>query len=282
METRITVLIDNAVTSPGLKCQHGLSLWVEAGSTRILFDTGQDGLFLQNAARLGVAVAGTEWLVLSHGHYDHTGGVPALLQTGARPCVVAHPGLWTRRRSVRAGAPPRDAGAPWPRQTLDDYGVRWVDGTRPVRIAPGVWTTGGIARTAPSPPSNGLEAESREGWSPDAFPDEQALAIRTVDGLVVVTGCCHAGLENTVAAARRVSGEDRLLAVAGGLHLLRTEPSEARRLAALLRGQGARFLFAGHCTGEEAHAAMREVMGASCGWAGSGSVLRLPGPTSGC
>ncbi|MEN6342321.1 MAG: MBL fold metallo-hydrolase [Methanospirillum sp.] len=225
---RATILVDNTVPfdSP-LRAEHGLSILVEADGRRILFDTGASGLVIENARRLGIDLLDLDYIVLSHGHGDHTGGLYHLVRyyleamadgtAPSLPRVVAHPHCFYRRSK----RPVSEVG---PLLTADDVRrVLPVELTRvPVQLAPSVVFLGEIPGALPFEAVDPGERRIvlPDGTDePDHLLDDTALACRTGDGLVIITGCAHAGCCNTVEHARRVCGEDRIADVVGGLHL---------------------------------------------------------------
>ncbi len=276
MRSNLIVLIDNTSDRPDLHSQHGLSLWIETEDTAILVDTGQDASFLDNAAALGVDPHRANLLFVTHGHYDHTGGALALLAAGARPTVVAHPKAWEPRRSVREGETPRSIGIPWPRDLLATYGLDVLNAADSVELLPGVWNTGSIPNLTGTRPNPELQRTVGGNWEPDTFSDEHALVLRTVEGLVVVTGCCHTGLMNTLRAAQRVADTDDIYALVGGLHLHREPAAEVTALARSLETFGITHLWVNHCTGSAAFALLRERLGSRVLWAGTGFQAELP------
>lgn len=276
METVLTVLIENTSNRPGLHSQHGLSLWIEAGDAAILVDSGQDAAFLSNSALLGVDLHRTDLLFLTHGHYDHTGGVPAVLSGGIRPRVVVHPRAWETRRSLRQGETPRDVGIPWPRELLTTSGLAVQEAATAVELLPGVWSTGTISNLTGHRTSPELQRARAGGWEPDMFPDEQALILRTVEGLVVVTGCCHTGVVNTLRMAQQVTGTDTIYALVGGLHLHRAPTADVAALAGSLAAFGIPHLWVNHCTGSDAFTVLRKRLGPCVAWAGTGFRAELP------
>lgn len=259
---RLTCLVDNtAQLSSRLWAEHGLAFLIEAHGAKILFDTGQSGTVLaHNLAVLGEDLRDLSAIVLSHGHYDHTGGLAEALSRAEGVEVVAHPDVF-RERFSRRDEGLKSIGLPFARREIEARArLRLERG--PVEVAPGVMTTGQIPRGL------GLEArESRhvvregERLVPDPFHDDQALVLRTGRGLVVVLGCCHAGLVNTLEHVRNAFG-GRVRAILGGTHLARADDASlARAIAAVRDEYDVEELYLGHCTGARGFIAFAQALG---------------------
>ena len=263
---KLTVLTDNATSDQRLSSQHGLSLWLEADSSRVLFDTGRDELFLENARVLGIPVSTPTHLVLSHGHYDHAGGVPALLEQGSRPQVIVGPDAWARRRSSHP------IGIPWPQELLGDLPISVNHDS--LRVEPGIIAAnvGGTRDAAARHP--GLQRSVNGHWEPDTFPDEQILVMHTVEGLVVITGCTHCGVDALIRCVRRTAGDTPVYAIIGGLHL-GASPREGI-LDAAVQLRDIEHVWVNHCTGTTAYSILCETLGPRVEWAGAGFQATLP------
>lgn len=271
---RLTVLVENSVYRAGLLAEHGWSVWLEAGGQRVLFDTGQSDLLLANAQRLGVDLGSVDSIVLSHGHYDHGGGLAAVLAK-ARPGVAvwAHPGA-LQPKYHRGPTAVRSIGLPTTAHTaLDAAGARWHDVDTPTAMAPGLWLTGPIPRRHPEEASAEGFCLDAEGRQDDPLLDDQALVIRTVAGSVVLLGCAHAGIINTLDRVQAITADAPLRAVIGGLHLRSASPERLAWTIDALRRFRSRHFYPTHCTGAAAVAALWAAFPGQCAAASVGTTL---------
>lgn len=258
----ITVLVDDEA-GKGLTPEHGLSLWVEAEGKRILFDTGQGNALVENARQLGVPLHKTDILILSHGHYDHTGGVADVLSIAPGVRLLFHPKAVTPRYSLHPGKPTREIGMPQSARSaidrMQENRITWA--VQPVRLNARMGVTGPIPRETSFEDVGGPFFRDPNGVRRDAITDDQALWIDSGEGLVVCVGCCHAGLINTLNYVRRVSGNDSIRAIMGGFHLLQADDQRIERTLDALRSMSPGLLVPCHCTGERAVLALKETFG---------------------
>jgi 7,8-dihydropterin-6-yl-methyl-4-(beta-D-ribofuranosyl)aminobenzene 5'-phosphate synthase len=197
---RITTIVENSTSVAGVLAEWGISLFIEAGERCLLLDTGTTDVVVRNADRLAIDLGKTEALILSHGHYDHTGGLEAVLQRIRRPelRVVAHPEVFGRKYSYRKKKNTyRYAGIPFCRDRLESLGARFQLGTVPV------WLTEDIAASGEEPMTTEFEAVAdnlclkKDGqFVQDPMADDQSLYIRTDLGLIIILGCAHRGMIN--------------------------------------------------------------------------------------
>jgi 7,8-dihydropterin-6-yl-methyl-4-(beta-D-ribofuranosyl)aminobenzene 5'-phosphate synthase len=254
-------------TFAGLRAEHGFSalVTVRSGSTSstLLFDTGAspDGLAV-NAERLGIETGRLQGVVLSHGHFDHASGFDGLARLRGRSGLplTLHPAVWARRRLALPSG--RELEMPTlSRGALEREGFEVIERRQPSLLAGGILITGEVDRVTEfehgMPPQH--QAWDGQGWQHDPVViDDQALVINVHGrGLVVITGCGHAGVVNIIRHAMRLTGVDRLLAVIGGFHLSGPafEPVIAPTVAALTE-LAPELIVPGHCTGWRAQHAL--------------------------
>jgi 7,8-dihydropterin-6-yl-methyl-4-(beta-D-ribofuranosyl)aminobenzene 5'-phosphate synthase len=262
--TEIIVLTENQTTSPCLAGEHGLSLLVMAHGRRILFDTGMSGVLVKNAKAMGVAdgLAQIDAIVVSHGHYDHAGGLAAVLEHVRRTIPVhVRAGFFAPRLSLR-GDVPRAIGVPFDRSSLEARGAQFVEEAQGREILPGFWLTGEIPlREEQEAGEVGLMlGATREHAVADTFSDEHALAVQTERGLAVLVGCSHRGLVNSIVAARETAHTDTVAMVLGGAHLRSATPDQITWAIQRSR-ELTPHLALGHCTGPLAEARFADAYG---------------------
>jgi 7,8-dihydropterin-6-yl-methyl-4-(beta-D-ribofuranosyl)aminobenzene 5'-phosphate synthase len=260
-------LFEQGKTVDGLQAEHGFSMLVtvERGNRRshILFDTGvtPDGM-VGNMRRLDIDAADIEVVVLSHGHFDHTTGLDGLVRTVGRSNlpVVVHPGLWARRRINVPGVEPVELPT-LSKRALAGAGLDVVEHQEPSLLFDGsVLITGEVARTTDFEIGMPFhEVHQDHGWEPDPLIlDDQALIAHLRGaGLVVLTGCGHAGIVNIARYARRLTGVDAVHAVVGGFHL--SGPGFAPVIGPTvdaLADLGPQVIVPAHCTGWDASRAI--------------------------
>lgn len=249
-EMRVVTLSEN---SAGLRrevlAEHGFSAYVEFGDYRMIFDAGQTTTAVHNASVLGIDLGGVP-IALSHGHYDHTGGLVSLLKKTGPVTVYAHPDVFVSRYSRRGGAL-RQIGIPFKKEGLEKMGAEFEFSRKAREIRPGLWLTGEVPRLAEfETASENLVVLSDEGEiTADSLLDDQALVLVLERGLFVLLGCAHSGMINTLEHAKRVTGVDTILGVAGGTHLGFGGEEKLPKTIEALRGLDLEILAPSHCTG---------------------------------
>lgn len=251
----VVLAVENTARQRGLLAEHGLSYWLRWGERSVLFDCGQGAALPANAPRLGLALSEVTDVVFSHGHYDHAGGLAAVLAAGARPRLFAHPSAWGERFSRhRDGFEPVDAGQEV-RAAVAARGFTAV--SAPTEVAPGLFATGEIPRLAEESGPAGFALDPR-GTRPDPLLDDQALFFETPEGWVVLLGCAHAGVVSTLRHVQALTGAASFALVVGGMHLSGAGAARLAWTVEALRSLPVRRLVPLHCTGRAAQARLAE------------------------
>lgn len=268
---KVTTLIENTkVPSMGqLVSEHGLSMYVEHGGKRILFDTGESGAFADNAEQLGIAIEQVDMAVISHHHYDHGGGLKRFLELNktAKIYLLNHPNgepygkfLWLKKYIGLDLA------------LIAENSGRFIFLGDDLEISPDVFILTHVGRDFRIPKGNrSIFIKSVDGLVLDNFTHELVMVLKENDGLVVFTGCGHQGILNMLTSVEKAFPNARIKAVFGGFHLMAMPPfnfmsgtkAEAKDLGRRILQHVSGLVFTGHCTGTHAFPVLKEVMGNS-------------------
>lgn len=244
-------IVSNNISLPGFKEEHGFSLLIEVNNKYIMFDTGQGEAFLENIKTLNIDLSVIDILVLSHGHYDHCGNISAITSATDTLQIYAHPDLIKERYSIHENRNPKikEVGISQGNRSsfLKNNPIYNKD---PIEIYSDIFITGGIPR---------LSFEDRGGpffydkfkKSVDNILDDQGIFINTDSGLIILTGCCHSGIINTVEYIRKITGKNNVKSIIGGLHLLHASDYRIERTIDYLNSLNLENIYPGHCTGAD-------------------------------
>lgn len=272
----IKVLVENTAVSDDFRTEHGLSLYVETGDHRILFDLGKSRLFLENAQKMGVDIESVDIVVISHGHYDHGGGLKHFLSRNTKAKIYLNEHAFEKHYSRRkdgeityAGLDenllPNDRFIFTGECHLIDEGLKLLSGVRGKRYSP-------VANETLLMESDGYHVQ-------DDFIHEQNLVIREGNRMLLIAGCSHKGIVNIVDHVREKEGRVPD-AVIGGFHLHNPawdtdeDPDRVREIGRYLESSGPTY-YTCHCTGMESYGILKEVMGGEIQYLATGAVLTL-------
>jgi 7,8-dihydropterin-6-yl-methyl-4-(beta-D-ribofuranosyl)aminobenzene 5'-phosphate synthase len=263
MQLQITTLSENTAGLGNFLGEWGLSILMETDEQNILFDTGQSISASHNADLLGIDLGNIDRIVLSHGHYDHTGGLRQILRRMRKEIeIIAHPDIWAVKYSRREGQEDKYIGIPFHRQTLESLGARFNLTTEPITITDSIMTTGEVPMVTDYEEIEPyLVVKQDDGFIPDKLLDDQAIIINTEPGLVVILGCAHRGIINTLYHAQRLTGVKTIHTVLGGCHLMDASEERVRLTIAVLKELGVQRLGVSHCTGLPASVTMAQQFG---------------------
>jgi 7,8-dihydropterin-6-yl-methyl-4-(beta-D-ribofuranosyl)aminobenzene 5'-phosphate synthase len=246
----VTTLVENSVNVRSLLAEHGLAFHIQAGPRSLLFDTGQSGLLLQNARNLQVSLTAVEAIALSHGHNDHTGGLKAAREAAPKARLFLHPASL----APKFAGNPDGTGRPIGMYEENAKAIRaaanavvWT--SQPTEVLEGVFVTGEIPRKNAFEDTGGQFFLDAACTQRDPLMDDQALFLDTTKGLVVLLGCAHAGVVNTLEYIRQLTGGRPIHTILGGLHLLKASSERMEKTIAAFRRLDIQRLASGHCTG---------------------------------
>ena len=276
-QTRITVLCENTTGGTfGLLGEHGFAALVEKDDRSLLFDTGQGHTLAHNIRYLGLSVRTVEEIALSHGHFDHTGGLADALQMCGGATITAHPAVLEAKYSQRkspSGTEQIYIGMPHTRAFLEDtLGARFQFVSNFQQILPGVYFSGEVPRVTDFETGDPqLMVQTEGGTEPDPLWDDASLLLETESGPVVLLGCAHAGTVNVLRHFAKQTGYSRFHAVIGGTHLgFLDSKRQLEETMRALEEYGLELIAVSHCTGQYAAAAFLQRFENRFAFAGAG------------
>lgn len=260
---KLTTLVENTVAAglAPLIAEHGLAFFVDTGDRKILFDTGRGMAILGNAKALGVDLGEVDTVVLSHGHFDHAGGLLNILGCNNNFTLIAHPAVFDQKRAGISGNY-FNIGIHNDRKILEKGGIKLKLEKNPVEIYPGITTTGEIPMETDFEEVEAMFFTGEEGSEKQDFIiDDRALIMETESGTVVVLGCAHRGIINTLNHVTQLTGNKKIYAIIGGLHLMYADENKLKKIFGCLNDFGIERMIVGHCTGFNATAALVNTFG---------------------
>jgi 7,8-dihydropterin-6-yl-methyl-4-(beta-D-ribofuranosyl)aminobenzene 5'-phosphate synthase len=278
MGIRITTLSENTASIGDFLAEWGLSMLIETDKTNVLLDTGKGCSSVYNADTLGIDLRAIDKIFLSHGHFDHTGGLHEILRRMRKKVeVIAHPDIWQLKYSRRENEVGRYIGIPFQRSELEGLGAMFVLNENPVKIDDSIMTTGEVPMTTSFEEIDAMLFLKKDSvLQPDQVMDDQALIVRTKAGLVVILGCAHRGMINTLYHARQLTGENKIYAVMGGSHLMDASEERLWQTIAALRDLGIQKLGLCHCTDLRAISLLAQEFGDALFFNKAGTVIEIP------
>ena len=277
MLRKLTVICENSVgTAKKAIGEHGFSCLIETDAGRYLFDTGQGAGLLRNSSVLGLDMDKLDGIILSHGHYDHAGGLIDALGMTSPIEIFGHPDIFSERLWVGLHEQ-LDIGIPFSRKQLELMGASFNLSCEFREISPGLWLTGEVPRvTAFESGDPHLQVAGRAGeLGPDPLADDCSVVIDSDRGLVLLLGCAHAGLVNIMHHVLEKTGRDRIYAVIGGLHLAPASDAQFAGTVEAIRSLRVERVGVGHCTGLRRSAELFSIFPQKTFFASVGATLEM-------
>lgn len=274
---KVCILTDDRVSKRGLFAEHGLSLWIEKSDKAILFDTGQSSVFCHNAKAMGINLEAADYIVISHGHYDHCGGLQHFPYGSKTPGIYIHPDAFTRKlASNDKNKSFREIGIPWAISKQNWIEERIVYTKQSLMLESGIMIYGEI------PCSNTFEEASKNLYVDkdgrmicDIMEDEQMLVIEDDGEIAVFLGCSHTGVINSLNYVQKLFPDKRIKLLVAGMHLGDVTPERLQMTIQHILDMNIRMVVPLHCTGFAAMCEMKRFIGDRCLLYTTGDIIEI-------
>lgn len=261
MTVQVSILVENTTPTPSFVGEYGFAAMVDIDGKRYLFDTGCSGALFPNAASLGLNLTDIEGVIISHGHFDHTGALLPVIEKSNNKKIYAHSNIFAHRPVQLGNGQYREIGCACNREELEKAGAELIFTDVFTAIAPSIFVTGEVPRiTAYEDVGARFQIEKDGQFFDDALIDDMAMVIDRPEGLIIISGCAHSGIINIMDYVCKKIGKDHIQAFIGGTHLIGASDNRMVKTIEALRNISIDRLIVSHCTGFHAAAKLYNAM----------------------
>lgn len=273
---KVHILTNDIVSKRGLLAEHGLSIWIEKDDKAILFDLGQSSVFCHNAKAMGIDLELTDYIVISHGHYDHCGGLQYFPYGDKAPEIYVHPDAFLKKFAANKNKSLREVGIPPEIFKQNSMREKIIYTRQSMTIEKGIMIAGEI------PASSNFEEISKSFYTEkdgrivqDMMLDEQMLIIEDGGEIAVFLGCSHSGVINSLNYAQKLFPDKRIKLLVAGMHLENVTPMRLQMTIQRLLDIDIQMVAPLHCTGFGAMCEMKRTLGDRCLFYAAGDTIEI-------